>query len=599
MMAKDASAAQGRVPEPRWIYRGLARETLTLLQVLWVSQTRNALVWLWAALVVVVGATAYGQIKLNAWNKPFYDSLTRRDSHQFLHQLGVFAFIAGALLVLNVAQTWLNQMFRMELRTGLTRDLFAQWLVPKRAFMLGGAGEIGINPDQRIHEDARHLSDLTTDLGAGLLQAALLLASFIGVLWGLSAGVTFELAGENFVIPGYMVWSALFYAGAASLAGWLVGRPLISLDATHYARESDVRYALVHVNEHREGVSVYRGEAEEEEKLNRTFDRLLVVLRQLVRATTNLTWVTAGYGWFTIVAPIIVAAPAFFVGNLTLGGLLMSAGAFTQVQQSLRWFVDNAGAIADWRATLHRVGAFRLALLEIDKIGETTSRIEFDASAGERLILDDVSVFLPTGSIGLSEGHVEIAPGARVLIVGAPGSGKTCLFRALAGLWPWGAGRINVPAAMRVIFMPKRPFIPDGALNHVLAYPASPETFQDEQFLAVLTRVGLAYLAPDLRRAARWDQELTYEEQLGVAFARLLLHKPDCVIVDEAIEALAPETRDAVFDFLAKELASTSLLAISDPRAEATRYTRVLRLVFDPAGRRVARPGELTESAGE
>jgi len=200
----------------------LGREIVSLLQVLWVSQTRGALAWLWTALVVVGGAAAYGQIKLNAWNKPFYDALTRRDLYDFLHQLGVFAFIAGALLVLNVAQTWLNQMFRMELRAGLTRDLFAQWLAPKRAFMLAGAGEIGINPDQRIHEDARHLSDLTTDLGLGLLQAALLLVSFIGVLWGLSAGVTFQLAGKDFVIPGYMVWSALFYAGAASLASWLV-----------------------------------------------------------------------------------------------------------------------------------------------------------------------------------------------------------------------------------------------------------------------------------------------------------------------------------------------------------------------------------------
>ena len=519
--------------------------------------------------------------------------------HEFLHQLGVFAFIAGALLVLNVAQTWLNQMFRMELRTGLTRDLFAQWLVPKRAFMLGGAGEIGINPDQRIHEDARHLSDLTTDLGAGLLQAALLLASFIGVLWGLSAGVTFELAGKNFVIPGYMVWSALFYAGAASLAGWLVGRPLINLDATHYARESDVRYALVHVNEHREGVSVYRGEAEEEEKLNRTFDRLLVGT-----------------------AP---ARPRNDQLDLGDGGLWLVHDRRAHHRRGARLFrrQSHVGRFADERRRLHPGPAIAALVRRqrwrdrgLARHSASCRRLSSRPSRnrqnrrddeqdrirridGRAVDFDDVSVFLPTGSIGLSEGHVEIAPGARVLIVGAPGSGKTCLFRALAGLWPWGAGRINVPAAMRVIFMPKRPFIPDGALNHVLAYPASPETFQDEQFLAALTRVGLAYLAPDLRRAARWDQELTYEEQLGVAFARLLLHKPDCVIVDETIEALAPETRDAVFDFLAKELASTSLLAIGGPRAEATRYTRVLRLVFDPAGRRVARLGELTESAGE
>jgi len=595
MMAKEKNGPQRKIAEPRWIYGALAREALSVLRVLSVSQACISLIWLPAGLVVVISATAYGQIELNAWNKPFYDALTRRDLDGFIHQLGVFASIAGVLLVLNVAQTWLNQMFRLELRTALTRDLFAQWLAPKRAFLLAGAGDIGINPDQRIHEDAHHLSDLTTDLSVGLLQAALLLACFIGVLWGLSAGVTFHVAGESFVIPGYMVWSALFYAGAASLASWLIGRPLIDLNAAHYARESDLRFALVHVNEHNEGISAYHGEAEEEEKLNITLDRLILVLRQLVSATTNLTWVTAGYGWFTIVAPIIVAAPAFFVGNLSLGGLLMSAGAFTQVQQSLRWFVDNAGAIADWCATLHRVGTFRLGLLEIDKIGETASRIEFDASSADRMILDDLTVFLPTGSIGLSEPHVELARGERILVVGSPGSGKTCLFRAIAGLWPWGSGRIRLPSRNRVMFMPKRPFIPQGAIDRILAYPEPPESFQDEQLLTVLMRLGLGHLAPDLRRAALWDQELAYEEQLGLAFARLLLHKPDCVIVDEAIEALPPEMRDIVFDVLAKEGASISLLAIGGPRAEDSRYTRVLRLIFNPEGTRLARIGESTK----
>ncbi|HYA80231.1 MAG TPA: SbmA/BacA-like family transporter, partial [Methylocystis sp.] len=407
-MAEDARSIlqgvsfRGRVRAP------LSVETMGMLQALVASSARRSLLSLGLALVVVIGATAFGQIELNAWNKPFYDALSRRDVEGFLDQLGVFGVIAGALLVLNVAQTWLNQMMRMRLREGLTRDLFAEWLVPKRAFMLAGAGEIGVNPDQRIHEDARHLADLTTDLGVGLLQSALLLACFIGVLWGLSSGVTFHMAGKSFVIPGYMVWSALFYAGVATLASWLVGRPLIGLNAEHYARESDLRFLLVHVNEQREGMAVYRGEAAAQERLNATLDNLLVLLRRLVVATTNLTWVTAGYGWFTIVAPILVAAPAFFAGDLTIGGLFMSVGAFTQVQQSLRWFVDNAGAIADWRATLHRVGAFRVALLELDHMGREASQIDVGPGASDRLVLDGLRVFLPSGCVRLSEPKVEI-----------------------------------------------------------------------------------------------------------------------------------------------------------------------------------------------
>ncbi|WP_245433851.1 ABC transporter ATP-binding protein/permease [Methylocystis hirsuta] len=481
-------------------------------------------------------------------------------------------------------------MAKLKLREGLTRDLFTQWLMPKRAFLLAAAGEIGANPDQRIHADAQHLAELSIDLSVGLLQATVLLVSFIGVLWTLSAGVVFEIEGRSFVIPGYMVWCSLAYAGAASLASWRVGRPLLHLGAERYARESDLRFALVHVNEQREAIAVYRGEAEEEGRLREEFDRLLVVLRRLIGATTRLTWVTAGYGWFTIVAPIIVAAPAYFGGNLSFGGLLMAVGAITQVQQSLRWFVDNAGAIADWRATLARVGDFRQALPEIDKIGDEASHIELVATAEDKLVFDDLGVTSPSGCTSLNEAHVEMAPGEHVLIVGAPGSGKTSLFRAIAGLWPWGSGRIGLPAAEQFMFMPKRPYISDGALRDVLAYPASPDGFTEQKLISVLTRMGLLHLTRQLDRVARWDKELIDFEQQGLAFARMLLHNPRWVIVDEAIGSLAPEARKTLFHILEKELATTTLVCISGPQAQDKFYTRVLHLTMNQQGQRLAVP---------
>jgi putative ATP-binding cassette transporter len=568
----------------------LASQTKAMLQVFRNSRQRQALLLLGAGLVVVIGATAYGQIKLNAWNQPFYDALSRKDMAGFGYQLLVFALIAGFLLILNVAQTWLNQMTKMKLREGLTRDLFAQWLTPKRAFMLAGAGEIGVNPDQRIHEDARHLAELSTDLGVGLFQAALLLASFIGVLWALSAGVAFELGGKRFAVPGFMVWSALFYAGAASLASWRVGRPLVPLNEERYGLESDLRFALMHVSEHSGGIAVYRGEAEEENRLHREFDRLLKVLRRLVGATTNLTWVTAGYGWFTIVAPIIVAAPAYFAGDLSFGGLLMAAGAFTQVQASLRWFVDNSGAIADWRATLWRVVSFRKALLEIEKMGEEASRIELLTTAEDKLVLDNFCIFSPQGCTSLNEAHIEIAPGEHVLIIGSPGSGKTSMFRAMAGLWPWGCGAIVEPPPDRIMFMPKRPYIPDGMLRDVLAYPVSPSNFSEQELLAALNRMGLSHLSPQLDRSARWDKELTDPEQQGLAFARVLLHKPRWIVIDEAIGSLAPEAREALFAVLEKEMPGTTVVCISGPQAQDKFYKRVLRLAMDLEGQRLVRP---------
>jgi putative ATP-binding cassette transporter len=216
-------------------------------------------------------------------------------------------------------------MSKLKLRDGLTRDLFNQWLVPRRAFHLSGAGEIGKNPDQRIHEDARHLVELSTDLGIGLLQSTLLLVCFITVLWTASDGVMFSVAGWRFALPGYMVWLALAYAGIGSFGSWRVGRSLVELDAERYAREADLRFALVRVNERAEAIALYGGETDEKDYLNREFAQVLLMMRRLVSGITRLTWVTAGYGWVAIVAPFIVAAPGYFAGSMSLGLLIILA----------------------------------------------------------------------------------------------------------------------------------------------------------------------------------------------------------------------------------------------------------------------------------
>ena len=532
--------------------------------------------------MTIVAATAFAQIRLNAWNEPFYDAINRRDIPAFGFQLGVYAIIAGTLLVLNVGQTWLNLMMKLKLREIITRDLFQQWLAPRRAFLIANAGPIGVNPDQRIHEDARHFTELSTDLGVGLFQATLLLVSFIGVLWSLSSGVSFTFEGSSFVVPGYMVWSALLYAGLASLASWRVGKPLVDLNAERYARESDVRFALVRVNQNCDGVAVYRGEAQERDRLNVEFDQLLDVVRRLVGATTRLAWVTAGYGWFTIVAPVIVAAPAYFAGNLTFGGLLMAVGAFTQVQQSLRWFVDNANLIADWKATLLRVSEFRRALIDIDRIERDARRIEI-TETDSRIVLDDVNVLLPPGRSSLSARRVAISPGERVVIVGGPSSGKTSLFRALAGLWPWGTGHVELPAE-DVMFMPKHPYLPGGSLRDILAYPYPPEKLSDADYFAALNVMGLPHLVSALDAAAPWEKELSDPEQQALAFARLLLHKPRWVVIDTAIDTLSPQTRRALFDALRRELPQTSVLAISGVENKYDFFDRLIGLSIDAAG---------------
>ena len=303
---------------------------------LWAGRERNALLLLGGSLFVDIALTAYGQIRLNRWNQPFYDALSHRDFDGFLMQLGVFVIIAGILLILNVAQRWLTETVKVRLREGLTLDLIGHWLLPRRAFRLAHAGPLGVNPDQRIDEDARHLTELTADLGVGLLQASILLVSFIEVLWGLSRGFALHVGQRLIAIPGYMVWAGIIYAGSASLLSLWVGRSLVARNAERYAREADLRFSLVRVNEHIDSISLADGEPDEARRIEKDLKAVLTAMRRLVTGVTNLTWVTAGYGWFTLVAPILVAAPPYFAGSISFGGLMMAAGAFNQVQSSLR-----------------------------------------------------------------------------------------------------------------------------------------------------------------------------------------------------------------------------------------------------------------------
>ena len=439
---------------------GLVSDFLWMASAFWVSRQRNKLLGLAGALIVVVGATAYMQIRLNSWNRPFYNALTNKDMPGFLTQLGVFGVIAGILLVLNVAQMWLNQSSKVVLRQGLVNDLLDQWLTPKRAFRLSNSGPLGVNPDQRLQADAQHLTDLSTDLGIGLLQSSLLLLTFVGVLWGLSRGQFLPFAGREFAPPGYLVWCALVYAGAASFVSWWVGRPLINLNAEHYAREADFRFALVRINEHIDGITLYGGEADEREGLNGVFGGVLDISWRIVNAVTRLTWVTAGYGWFTIIAPILVAAPAYFQSKMSFGELMVIVGAFNQVQNALRWFVDNFSNLADWRATLLRVARFRKAIMKMDDLGQAKSRIHFTETREPSITIDDLHVASPEGCVMLSEPHTNMTVSERVLIAGEDGEHKALLFRAIGGLWPWGSGQITHPARSTIMFMPVRAYIP-------------------------------------------------------------------------------------------------------------------------------------------
>jgi putative ATP-binding cassette transporter len=581
---EDNSAAAADREEAA--HSGLGKQLGMMVGALIASPVGKTLGWLVAAVLVIVIGTAYGQIVLNRWNKPFFDALSRRDLREFLVQLGIFFLIAGLVLILNVAQRWLVELLKLKLREGLVQDLLRGWMLPRRAFWLAHAGPMGVNPDQRMHEDARKLCDLSADLGIGLLQASILFATFAGVLWILSKGFAIRVGNIDYEVPGFMLWAAIIYAGAGSLLSYWVGRDLINRNAERYAREADLRFSLVRINEHLDGISLAAGEAHERQRVELHLANVLAATRRLVVGLTNLTWVTAGFGWITIVAPILVAAPLYFSGKISFGGLMMAAAAFTQAQSSLRWFVDNFSVIADWRATLLRVASFRRALMTAsDEAPALESRIAYGEGDAGKITIEDLEIVSPTGCDMLKEKNVVVTAGERILIVGAQGTGKAALFRALAGLWPYGSGRITRPRDEEMFYLPRgTPYLSRGTLREVLAYPLKVDSFDDDAFTHALSRLGLERIVALLDATRRWDRELSQDEQLCLAFARIVLQKPRWALIDDTLGSLDDEALERVIDVLGNELEGTTVINIG--RAAQARdplFTRVLHLVKAPA----------------
>jgi putative ATP-binding cassette transporter len=579
----DNSAVIGRtVIPPGPIAAGQPDNTVALfyqfLSLLRATRFKNTLLLFAAAIAVVIILNAGAQVRLNAWQGNIYDAIALRDLSVFYRELIVFAVVATILVVLNVSQTWLHETLKINLREAVSVDVLDEWLRPKRAYLLPLAGEVGSHPDQRIQDDARRLADVTTDLGVGLVQSSLLLLSFIGVLWVLSSQVVFVMNGSSFSIPGYLVWCALAYAVIGSFFVWRVGRPLIRANTDLRGEEADFRFLLVRVDEHAEAIALHRGEADERFHLGEALDRVLAKARRIANHLANLTWVSASYGWLGLIAPFILAAPGYFSGTLSLGGLMMVVGAFYQVQQALRWYVDRFPSLAEWNASLLRVMAYRGALMHPEMADQDKARITYAEHPAGKLSLDKVCVSGKGGAISLTEPHLEVARGERVLIAGSPRGGKTTFFRAIAGLWEWGSGTIRLPGQSVVMFLPHRPYIPLGTLREALAYPSPPSHFSEEALKSILCRIRLGRLAPALDKAVRWDQELTLDEQQRLAIGRAVLHKPDWIIQDEAMSELDEDSRALAKSLFKEELSGTALISLGKHAENGGFYDRVVHL---------------------
>ena len=514
-----------------------------------------------AAIVLLNLASVYMLVLINDWYRLFYDALEARNQPVFWEQLMRFAGLAAAFIVVSVYRFYLTQLLQMHWRAWLSRHTLDRWLSAQthyrmelRRFAVDGASPD--NPDQRIQEDMRLFTEYTVTLSMGLLNAVVTLVSFVGILWTLSGGFDLPLGDDRSLeIPGFMVWMAVLYCLVGSVLTHYIGRPQIDLNFRQQRYEADFRHHLIRVREHSEAIALDRGEAVERAQLDGRLGAVLANYLRLIRAQKRLIWFTTFFGQAAVVFPFIVAAPRFFSGAIQLGELMQIASAFGRVQDSLAWFVDNYSQLAAWRATTDRLTGFEDSFSSLRENPSRSDAIVFDDD-GADLQVSTLALTLPDGRPLLEAAGLTLAPGGRVLLQGPSGSGKSTLLRALAGIWPWGRGRVRRPAdfSARAMFIPQQPYFPDGPLREALAYPEPATRYDDDTLRQALHDAELPTLVDRLDEAAAWGQRLSGGERQRLALARAFLKRPRWLFADEATSALDGSTRQRVLQRLAERL---------------------------------------------
>jgi putative ATP-binding cassette transporter len=473
-------------------------------------------------------------------------------------------------VLLGVAQVFARMGIQRRWRAWLTSSVLTRWLANGRYYQLNLVGGDHKNPEYRIAEDLRISTDSPVDFVAGVTSAFLSAATFIVVLWTIGGALTITLGGSTVTIPGFLVIAAIIYAAVASGAITMIGRRFVQVSEAKNQAEAEFRYTLTRVRENGESIALLGGEEEERDGLDRNLSNVLRQWARVAGQHMRTTLVSHGSNLIAPVVPLLLCAPKFLAGEMSLGQVMQAASAFTIVQTAFGWLVDNYPRLADWNACARRIASLMLSLdgLERAEQGEGIGRIQRGDTRGEAMLgLHDFSVTLDDGTAVVGETEVVIEPGERLLVAGESGTGKSTLVRAIAGLWPWGGGSVNFHPDRRLFMLPQKPYVPSGTLRRAVAYPGAAEDWTLESMGEALHKVGLDHLKEKLEEEAPWDQTLSGGEKQRLAFARLLLHNPDIIVLDEATSALDEKSQDKMMDMVIKELPKATIVSVGH-RAE-------------------------------
>jgi putative ATP-binding cassette transporter len=520
-------------------------------------------------LILLTLTVSYG---MNIWNRAIFDALEQRDATTVFFLSMVYFPLLAASVCLVVAQVYARMATQRRWREWLTHHLLDRWLINGRYYQLHLVHGDHKNPEYRIADDIRLATDSPVDFATGVITAVLSAATFIAVLWTIGGSLSLSVAGFEITIPGFLVVAAVAYAVLASGSMVFIGHRFVTVSENKNQSEAELRYVLTRLSENGESIAVLGGEDEERDAVDKSLTMVLRRWRDICFQTMRTTIVSQSSSYIAPVLPIILCAPKFLDGTMSLGEVMQAASAFTIVQAAFNWLVDNYPRLADWTASAVRVSSLMVSLdnLERAESGDGIGRIERGDAMGAALRLTNLSVTLDDGTEVVKDAEVVIAPGERVLVTGESGTGKSTLVRAIAGLWPWGKGSIQVESNAKMFLMPQRAYIPAGSLRRAATYPEPADSKKINEVAKALKQVGLGFLVDRLDEEAPWDQTLSGGEKQRLAFARILLHRPDIIVLDEATSALDPDSQDKLMELLTKELNATTIVSVGHrPELEA------------------------------